>query len=93
MGEAKLYAGMRREADDVTNMNQINSQRQLLRVFGGLNEGYACSEAELSEEKNFSSRGYPALATRKLRRKVREAAGLNGMYHLTGLLTVEGTTL
>ena len=51
MGEAELYAGRRREADDVTNLNQINSQRQLLRVFGGLNEGYACSEAELSEEK------------------------------------------
>ena len=55
MGEAELYAGRRREADDVTNLNQINSQRQLLRVFGGLNEGYACSEAELSEEKFFSS--------------------------------------
>lgn len=93
MGEAELYAGRRREADDVTNLNQINSQRQLLRVFGGLNEGYACSEAELSEEKNFSSRGYPALETRKPRRKVREAAGMNGMYHLNGLLTVEGTTL
>ena len=37
-----------------TSLNQINSQRQLLRVFGGLNEGYACSEAELSKEKNFS---------------------------------------
>ena len=72
MGEAELYAGRRREADDVTNLNQINSQRQLLRVFGGLNEGYACSEAELSEEKNFSSRGYPALETRKPRRKVRD---------------------
>ena len=93
MGEAELYAGRRREADDVTNLNQINSQRQLLRVFGGLNEGYACSEAELSEEKNFSSRGYPALETRKPRRKVREAAGMNGMYHLNGLVTVEGTTL
>ena len=93
MGEAELYAGRRREADDVTNLNQINSQRQLLRVFGGLNEGYACSEAELSEEKNFSSRGYPALETRKPRRKVREAAGMNGMYHLNGLVTVQGTTL
>ena len=75
------------------NLNQITSQRQLLRVFGGLNEGYACSEAELSREKNFSSRGYPALETRKPRRKVRDAAGMNGMYHLNGLLTVEGTTL
>ena len=54
MGEAELYAGRRREADDVTNLNQINSQRQLLRVFGGLNEGYACSEAEPSKEKNLS---------------------------------------
>lgn len=76
-----------------TSLNQINSQRQLLRVFGGLNEGYACSEAELSKEKNFSSRGYPALETRKPRRKVRQATGMNGMYHLNGLLTVEGTTL
>lgn len=76
-----------------TSLNQINSQRQLLRAFGGLNEGYACSEAELSKEKNFSSRGYPALETRKPRRKVRQATGMNGMYHLNGLLTVEGTTL
>lgn len=76
-----------------TSLNQINSQRQLLRVFGGLNEGYACSEAELSKEKNFSSRGYPALETRKPRRKVRQATGMNGMYHLNGLVTVEGTTL
>ena len=76
-----------------TSLNQISSQRQLLRVFGGLNEGYACSEAELSEEKNFSSRGYPALETRKPRRKVRQATGMNGMYHLNGLLSVEGTTL
>ena len=92
MGEEKVYAGGRRETDDVS-LNQITNQRQLLRVFGGLNEGYACSEAELSEEKNFSSRGYPALETRKPRRKVRQATGMNGMYHLNGLLTVEGTTL
>lgn len=92
MGEEKVYAGGQREADDVS-LNQITNQRQLLRVFGGLNEGYACSEAEMSEEKNFSSRGYPALETRKPRRKVRQATGMNGMYHLNGLLTVEGTTL
>lgn len=92
MGEEKVYAGGQQEADDVS-LNQITNQRQLLRVFGGLNEGYACSEAELSEEKNFSSRGYPALETRKPRRKVRQATGMNGMYHLNGLLTVEGTTL
>ncbi|MFR6092962.1 MAG: hypothetical protein ACLUIR_06435 [Faecalibacterium prausnitzii] len=71
------------------NLNQITSQRQLLRVFGGLNEGYACSEAEMSEEKNFSSRGYPALETRKPRRKVRDAAGMR-VYHLNSLVTVEG---
>ena len=75
------------------NLNQLNNQRQLLRTFGGLNEGYACSEAELSEERNFSSRGYPALETRKPRRKVRDAADLHGMYHLNGLVTVEGTAL
>ena len=82
MGEAELYAGRRREADDVTNLNQINSQRQLLRVFGGLNETYACSEAEYSAGVNFSARDFPALSTRKPRRKLRELTGLNGMYHL-----------
>ena len=41
MGEEKVYAGGQREADDVS-LNQITNQRQLLRVFGGLNEGYAC---------------------------------------------------
>ncbi len=91
MGEEKVYAGGQREADDVS-LNQITNQRQLLRVFGGLNEGYACSEAEMSEEKNFSSRGYPA------RDPQASAEGASSdrderMYHLNGLLTVEGTTL
>ena len=73
--------------------NQISSTRQLLRAFGGLNETYGCSEAELSGGTNFSSRGYPALATRKHRRRVRDAADVGGMYHLNGILSAEGTTL
>lgn len=92
MGAENVYAHWEREAEDM-NLNQLNNQRQLLRAFGGLNEGYACSEAELSGDKNFSSRGYPALQTRKPRRKVRAAENVNGMYHLNGLLTIEGTTL
>ena len=74
-------------------LNQISSTRQLLRAFGGLNETYGCSEAELSSAMNFSSRGYPALATRKHRRRVRDAADVGGMYHLNGVLSAEGTTL
>ena len=69
----------------MTNLNQINSQAAAAAGIRRLNEGYACSEAELSKEKNFSSRGYPALETRKPRRKVRDAAGMNGMYHLNAL--------
>lgn len=57
---------------DGTKLNVISGARQLLRAFGGLNETYGCSEAELSESMNFSSRGYPALQTRRLREKVRE---------------------
>ena len=68
--------------------NLISSSRQMLRAFGGLNETYGCGEAELSQGRNFSSRGYPALATRKHRRHVRHAAATNGMYHLNGLLVV-----
>ena len=71
-------------------LNQISSSRQMLRAFGGLNETYGCGEAELSQGRNFSSRGYPALATRKHRRHVRHAAATNGMYHLNGLLVVSG---
>ena len=46
---------------DGTNLNVLQTSRQMLRAFGGLNEGYGCSEAEFSGEMNFSSRGYPAL--------------------------------
>ena len=53
---------------DGTNLNVLQTSRQMLRAFGGLNEGYGCSEAEFSGEMNFSSRGYPALQTRKMRR-------------------------
>ena len=41
---------------DGTNLNVLQTSRQMLRAFGGLNEGYGCSEAEFSGEMNFSSR-------------------------------------
>lgn len=74
-------------------MSRGKSSRDLLRAFGGLNETYACSEAEYSEGVNFSARDFPALSTRTPRRKLRELTGLNGMYHLNGLLTVCGADL
>lgn len=74
----------------LANRTKSTNSRSLVRVFGGLNETYACSEAEYSEGVNFSARDFPALSTRKPRRKLRELEGLNGMYHLNGLLTVCG---
>ena len=53
---------------DGTNLNQLTGSRQLLRAFGGINETYSCSEAELSAALNFSGRGFPALQTRALRK-------------------------
>ena len=67
---------------------RLGNTRQLLRAFGGLNETYGCSEAEYSAGVNFSTRDFPALSTRTPRRKLRALTGLNGMYHLNGLLTV-----
>lgn len=78
---------------DGTKLNVISGTRQLLRAFGGLNETYGCSEAELSESMNFSSRGYPALQTRRLREKVREQKDVQGAYYLDGLLLCIGGTL
>lgn len=69
---------------------RLANTRQLLRAFGGLNETYGCSEAEYSAGVNFSARDFPALSTRTPRRKLRALTGLNGMYHLNGLLTVCG---
>ena len=69
---------------------RLANTRQLLRAFGGLNETYSCSEAEYSAGVNFSTRDFPALSTRTPRRKLRALTGLNGMYHLNGLLTVCG---
>ena len=78
---------------DGRNLNILQNGRQMLRAFGGVNETYGCSEAELSSSLNFSARGYPALQTRALRRKVRDVKDVNGMYHLNGLVLCRGTAL
>ena len=77
----------------LANRTRITNSRSLVRAFGGLNETYACTEAEYSEGVTFSTRDFPALSTRKPRRKLRTLTGLNGMYHLNGLLTVCGRDL
>ena len=77
----------------LANRNGLKNTRNMLRVFGGLNETYSCTEAEYSAGINFSARNFPALSTRLPRRKLRETAELNGMYHLNGLLMVCGTSL
>ena len=71
----------------------LQSGRSIQTAFGGLNETYACGEAEFCEEMNFSSQSYPALQTRGPRRKLGTLAKCNGMYHLNGRLTCTGTTL
>lgn len=75
---------------DGTKLNMIQSSRQLIRAFGGVNETYGCSEAEWQQALNFSSRGYPAMLTRALRCRVRSLEKVNGMYHLNGLLICRG---
>lgn len=77
----------------LSNRNGLKNTRNMLRVFGGLNETYSCTEAEYSAGINFSARNFPALSTRTPRRKLREVENLNGMYHLNGLLTVCGKDL
>lgn len=77
----------------LANRSNLNNTRSLLRAFGGLNETYGCTEAEYSTGLNFSARDFPALSTRMPRRKLQELTGLNGMYHLNGLLTVCGRDL
>ena len=64
----------------LSNRNGLKNTRNTLRVFGGLNETYSCTEAEYSAGINFSARNFPALSTRLPRRKLREEADLNGMY-------------
>lgn len=64
----------------LSNRNGLKNTRNMLRVFGGLNETYSCTEAEYSAGINFSARNFPALSTRLPRRKLREEADLNGMY-------------
>lgn len=77
----------------LTNRSGPDNTRSLLRAFGGLNETYGCTEAEYSTGINFSARDFPALSTRMPRRKLQELTGLNGMYHLNGLLTICGRDL
>ena len=68
----------------------LSTGRSNLTAFGGLNESYACAEAEFTRMQNFSSRGYPALQTRTPRRKMEAVEHCNGMYHLNGMLLCEG---
>ena len=68
----------------------LKNSRKQLRVFGGLNETFGCSEAEYAAGKNFSSRDFPALSTRRPRRKMRELDHVDGMYHLNGFLLISG---
>ena len=75
------------------SLYSISTGKSIQTAFGGLNESYACAEAEFTEMKNFSSRGYPALQTRTPRRTMRAMGRCNGMYHLNGLLTVCGQDL
>ena len=75
------------------SLYSISTGKSIQTAFGGLNESYACAEAEFTEMKNFSSRGYPALQTRTPRRTMRAMGRCNGIYHLNGLLLCEGTTL
>ena len=77
----------------LTNRPQLRNERDLLRVFGGLNETYGCTEAEYSAGVNVSARNFPALSTRSPRRKLGAMPDVNGMYHLNGLLIVSGKTL
>ena len=77
----------------LANRPALKNSRSLLRAFGGLNETYGCTEAEYSAGLNFSARDFPALSTRRPRRRLRDLTNLNGMYHLNGLLTVCGKNL
>ena len=61
----------------LSNRNGLKNTRNMLRVFGRLNETYSCTEAEYSAGINFSARNFPALSTRLPRRKLREEADLN----------------
>ena len=78
---------------ELPSLYSISTGKSIQTAFGGLNESYGCAEAEFSEMKNFSSRGYPAFQTRTPRRVMADMARCNGMYHLNGLLLCEGTTL
>lgn len=81
-----------RKVDASDKSDRCEEYPESLRAFGGLNETYGCTEAEYSGGMNFSARDFPALSTRLPRRQAAELAGLNGMYHLNGLLTVCGRT-
>lgn len=41
------------------SLYSISTGKSIQTAFGGLNESYACAEAEFTEMKNFSSRGIP----------------------------------
>ena len=45
----------------LANRTRVQNSRTLLRAFGGLNEGYGCSEAEYRGGIPFSSPGFPGV--------------------------------
>ena len=78
---------------ELPSLYSLAAGRSILTAFGGLNESYACGEAEFTAMENFSSRGYPALQTRTPRRVLRAMTQCNGMYHLNGMLLCDGKNL
>ena len=78
---------------ELPSLYSLAAGRSTLTAFGGLNESYACGEAEFTAMENFSSRGYPALQTRTPRRVLSAMTQCNGMYHLNGMLLCDGKNL
>ncbi len=86
---APAGSGERRDKMVLANRTELPNSRTLLRAFGGLNEGYGCSRQSTARSELFVP-GLPGAEHPQPRRKLRTLTGLNGMYHLNGLLTVCG---
>ena len=77
----------------LANRTRVQNSRTLLRAFGGPERGLRLLRGRVQCGDRFFVQDFPALSTRKPRRKLRTLTGLNGMYHLNGLLTVCGKDL
>lgn len=71
-------------------LNELNTSREVVDVFGGYNHNLRISDSELYDMQNLTSNGYPALSVRNKRGIVKKIEKFSGLASKGKLAYVDG---